>query len=120
MATVSPGAKLGSTAPYSYAQCLLAEAGTAQPRTLANAFQQAVSPNGRGVLANSYDALGHYVAAMDAMYGAQTERRLAAMPPANGAHDAVDRLADAVGVPTKTPVSDVAAWAAERVQGGAA
>jgi hypothetical protein len=60
VSTVSPGAKLGSTAPYSYAQCLLAEAGNAQPRTLANAFQQPVSKNSNGVLANSYHALGSY------------------------------------------------------------
>jgi CRISPR system Cascade subunit CasC len=38
IATVSPGAKLGSTAPYSYAHLMLVEFGKAQPRTLANAF----------------------------------------------------------------------------------
>ena len=38
IATVSPGAKLGSTAPHSYAHMMLAEASNAQPRTLANAF----------------------------------------------------------------------------------
>ncbi len=40
MATVSPGAKRGSTAPYAYAELVLLERGTAQPRTLANAFLQ--------------------------------------------------------------------------------
>ncbi|MCG3194226.1 MAG: CRISPR system Cascade subunit CasC [Thermoanaerobaculia bacterium] len=42
VATVSPGAKLGSTAPYAYAHLVLAEAGTAQPRSLANAFLRPV------------------------------------------------------------------------------
>src|SRR3546814_413592 len=38
IATVSPGAKRGSTAPYGYAEILLVEAGARQPRSLANAF----------------------------------------------------------------------------------
>ena len=39
IATVSPGAKLGSTAPYGYADLMLIEAGGRQPRSLANAFR---------------------------------------------------------------------------------
>ena len=39
IATVSPGAKLGSTAPYGYADLMLIEAGVRQPRSLANAFR---------------------------------------------------------------------------------
>ena len=39
IATVSPGAKLGSTAPYSYASWMLAEAGDCQPRSLGEAFR---------------------------------------------------------------------------------
>ena len=106
MTTVSPGAKRGSTAPYSHAQCLLAEVGTAQPRTVANAFQKAVPTE--DVLAHSYDALGQYVAEMDGMYGQQTERRLAAMGPMNG-------LTDAVGVNTTTPVPEIAKWTAHQI-----
>src|SRR5690606_1785398 len=34
----SPGAKKGSTAPYAWADFLLLEVGSVQPRTLANAF----------------------------------------------------------------------------------
>lgn len=113
MATVSPGAKLGSTAPYAYAQCLLAEAGTAQPRTLANAFQQAVSMNSGGVVANSYRALASYVSDMDQMYGARAERKLAAMGPADG-------LVKAAKVDSTVSVDDVATWAAGRIGGGAA
>lgn len=44
VATVSPGAKRGSTAPYAYADLVLVEAGERQPRTLANAFRDPVQP----------------------------------------------------------------------------
>jgi CRISPR system Cascade subunit CasC len=39
IATVSPGAKLGSTAPYGYASWMMVEAGDRQPRSLAEAFR---------------------------------------------------------------------------------
>ena len=106
MTTVSPGAKRGSTAPYSHAQCLFAEVGTAQPRTLANAFQKAV-PTG-DVLAHSYDALGTYVSEMDGMYGMQTDRKLAAMGAVNG-------LPGAVGVSDTTSVPTIARWTADQI-----
>ena len=38
IATVTPGAKLGSTAPYSRARFMLVEAGSSQPYSLADAF----------------------------------------------------------------------------------
>ena len=43
IAEVSPGAKLGSTAPYSRAELMLVEAGDRQPRSLAAAFRKPVS-----------------------------------------------------------------------------
>ena len=42
IATVSPGAKLGPTAPYSYADLVLVEAGYRQPRSLAGAYRRPV------------------------------------------------------------------------------
>jgi CRISPR system Cascade subunit CasC len=42
VATVSPGAKKGSTAPYAFAETMLIESGRRQPRTLANAFRTPV------------------------------------------------------------------------------
>lgn len=105
--TVSPGAKLGSTAPYSRAQALLVEAGTAQPRTLANAFQTPASRE--NVLQDSYRKLGKYVAQMDGMYGVDTERRLAAMGDAEG-------LADAVKVDELHSVPEIADWAANLIR----
>jgi len=110
MATVSPGAKLGSTAPYSYAQCLFAESGTAQPRTLANAFQSPAQT--RDVLENSYDKLGRYVDEIDQMYGVQTDRRLAAMGP-------TETLTGRLKVDDTTTVPDIAAWTANQIQGAA-
>ncbi|NBB75114.1 MAG: type I-E CRISPR-associated protein Cas7/Cse4/CasC [Bacteroidetes bacterium] len=106
MTTVSPGAKLGSTAPYAHAQCLLAESGTAQPRTLANAFQEA-APN-QNVLEASYEKLGAYMHEMDGMYGHTTARKLAAMGPVNG-------LPEQVGVDDTTTVPDIAQWTANQI-----
>jgi len=107
MATVSPGAKLGSTAPYSYAQCLFAEAGSAQPRTLANAFQTPAPT--QNVLENSYEKLGRYVDEIDQMYGVQTDRRLAAMGPTDG-------LTDRLKVDDTTTVPALAEWTANQIQ----
>ena len=80
VATVSPGAKLGSTAPHAFAQVVLAEAGRAQPRTLANAYFDAVA--GRGsLLTSAYEALAGHVKELDEMYGLTTERAVAAIGP---------------------------------------
>ena len=46
VAEVSPGAKLGSTAPYSRAALMLLEAGDRQPRSLAEAFREPCPPEG--------------------------------------------------------------------------
>lgn len=107
--TVSPGAKLGSTAPYSRAQTLMVESGTAQPRTLANAFQQSVNEE-PDVLENSYRALGSYVSELDQMYGRRNERTLAGI-------GSIESLADAVGVDGSSTVPEVAEWAAGKVRG---
>lgn len=78
LATVSPGAKLGSTAPYAHAECVLAEVGTAQPRTLANAFIRPVrcEPD---LISETYQALATYLASHRKMYGVRGQNRLAAM-----------------------------------------
>ena len=107
MTKVSPGAKLGSTAPYAHAELLLAEAGRSQPRTLANAFQSAVPK--KNVLAGSYKQLGAYVSEMDDMYGQTTERRLAARGPVN-------ELPEDVGVTDTSSVPGIADWAASMVR----
>jgi CRISPR system Cascade subunit CasC len=79
IATVSPGAKKGSTAPYAYADLLLVESGTRMPRTLANAFLQAVKPGPRGDLRMAaVVALAAHLDEFDRMYGRKEERRIAA------------------------------------------
>ena len=64
IAEVSPGAKLGSTAPYSRASFLLVEAGDRQPRSLAEAFRKACSAN-TGV---AIGALAAHLTSLDLAY----------------------------------------------------
>ncbi len=105
IATVSPGAKLGSTAPYAHAAMVLAESGNAQPRTLANAFLAPVHARGE-LLAASYRALARHLEELDGMYGRSTARRLAALGPDETLLARVDESLDLPGL---------ARWAAEVV-----
>jgi CRISPR system Cascade subunit CasC len=66
IATITPGAKKGSTAPYGYAELMLVETGTAQPRSLAGAFRNPVAKTG-GVAA-AVTALAKQLAAFDVAY----------------------------------------------------
>lgn len=75
--TVTPGAKLGSTAPYSYADFVLAEMGERQPRSLANAFADPVELGQGKLLANSLDRIEKYVSSLDDMYGPHEKRYVA-------------------------------------------
>jgi CRISPR system Cascade subunit CasC len=75
IATVTPGAKKGSTAPYAYADMMLLELGDAQPRSLAGAFRNPVPRDG-DVLAGALKALSGQLSAFDIAYGG-TERRAA-------------------------------------------
>jgi CRISPR system Cascade subunit CasC len=93
MATVSPGAKRGSTAPYAYSEFVLLERGPEQPRTLANAFLEPVRANGTNVLAESAARLLGYRRRMADMYGTD----------------------DRDGVATVSTIHDVSADGLERV-----
>lgn len=73
IATVSPGAKRGSTAPYAYADLMLVETGNRQPRSLAGAFRKAVPTSG-DVFANALDAMRDHLSRLDAAYGGQESR----------------------------------------------
>lgn len=112
VATVSPGAKLGSTAPHSYAHLVMAEVGSAQPRTLANAFLKPVTTTTSqpDLVENAYRAMGQHVAELDHMYGSSFTRRLAGLGSA-------DRLADAVRTPGVMSLSALAQWIAAEVRG---
>lgn len=72
--SVSPGAKLGSTAPYSRAELVLLEAGTQQPRTLANAFLEAVDAR-NATMPRAVDRMGQYLKRVDEMYGVTADLR---------------------------------------------
>jgi len=97
----SPGAKKGSTAPYAWADLLLLEAGTAQPRSLANAFLEAVPAKG-DVRQQAAERMLAYLGKLDAMYGANSQRQLAttlslssplaAQPVENAVRAALDAL----------------------------
>jgi CRISPR system Cascade subunit CasC len=67
---VSPGAKLGSTAPYARAECVMMECGDSQPRSLANAFLKPIRPRSvANPMAESITAMASYLSALDNMYG---------------------------------------------------
>lgn len=108
MATATPGAKLGSTAPYSAAHLLLAEAGDDQPRTLANAFMDPVQTQGSGLLDGAYGSLANYVRELDRTYQPPAGRALAAL-------SLTSALREALGEPR--PLAKVAGWCAEQVLG---
>lgn len=82
ISTVSPGAKRGSTAPYAYSHLVLVEGGSAQPRTLQNAFIEPVRTAGDLVHA-TYAVMQQHLADLDAMYG-KNERRAHAGLATNG------------------------------------
>ena len=104
IATVSPGAKLGSTAPYGYADLMLIEAGSRQPRSLANAFRTPVKAR----TAAAVDALASHLSKLDAAYGAGESRRVMAVDDCELPQ--AERLC----------LDDLAAWVAQAVRNGEA
>lgn len=100
IATVSPGAKLGSTAPYSYAGWMLVEAGDWQPRSLAEAFRTPTKPD----MAAAEDAVQRHLERLDEAYGISNERRWMS-------------VSGACSVPGAERVSmdQLATWAGERI-----
>lgn len=73
IATVSPGAKRGPTAPYGYAAWMLVEAGDRQPRSLAEAFREPCKPAHRTV---AQKAVQQYLEKLDAVYETGEVRKL--------------------------------------------
>ena len=104
IATVSPGAKLGSTAPYTCADLMLIEAGSHQPRSLANAFRTPA----KAQVEDAAKQLSNHLAKLDAAYGTRESRRVMTVedcePPGS------ERL----------PMDDLAAWVADAVRSGTA
>lgn len=98
IATVSPGAKKGSTAPYAYAELMLVECGRRQPRSLAGAFRKPVRAGRDGDLGEAaVAALDRQLGRLDAGYGAGETRAhlmiMEAAAPAFGERRSLDDLA---------------------------
>lgn len=72
IAEVSPGAKLGSTAPYGRASLMLLEAGDRQPRSLAEAYRRPGTPDAEGAAA----ALRAHLTRLDEAYDTAEERHV--------------------------------------------
>jgi CRISPR system Cascade subunit CasC len=105
IATVSPGAKKGSTAPYAYAELMLVEAGKRQPRSLAGAFRTAVDLKSNDLLGSATTRIAEQLRQFDGAYG-QAERRAALCTTD----------LDLPGIAHTTPLDDLAAWAAAAVR----
>ncbi len=103
IATVSPGAKKGSTAPYAYADVVFVESGSRQPRSLSNAFREAARPT----VADATARLEAHLSRLDAMYGAKETRRLSAL----------DAQATLPGAPAVVPLDALAQSLAAEVAG---
>ena len=100
IATVSPGAKRGSTAPYAVADLVLIEAGTRQPRSLANAFRSPTSAQ----VNDATDHLSVYLGKIDAAYGSREVRRFTSVEDCDVPK--ADRLC----------LDDLSSWAAGAVR----
>ena len=83
IATVSPGAKRGSTAPFDWAKFMLVEAGDWQPRSLAGAFHDALPLEVKGntdtIRQRAVTRITQEISAMDEAYGAPLARRFLAL-----------------------------------------
>jgi len=79
IATVSPGAKRGSTAPFEWAKFLLVEVGDWQPRSLAGAFQNALPLNQPAIREAAVQMISDEIGKLDDAYGAPLDRRFLAL-----------------------------------------
>jgi len=90
IATVSPGAKLGATAPHASSDFVLLETGGQQPRSLANAYLQALQLSApkldddeevkarKHPMQKAINGLASYLHGLNGMYGKTADSRHAA------------------------------------------
>ena len=93
IAEVSPGAKLGSTAPYSRASFMLLETGDRQPRSLAEAYRVACAPNVEAAVS----ALSAHLAALDEAYATGERRQVMSLTKTDVPGTERGSLADLAG-----------------------
>lgn len=108
IATVSPGAKRGSTAPFDWAKFMLVEAGDWQPRSLAGAFQNALDTRDGHIRERAVERLANELQRHDSAYGAPSERRFLSVDdcPVPGA--------------ARLPLASLTEWVQDRIVSGAA
>ena len=102
IATVSPGAKLGSTAPYACADLMLIEAGSRQPRSLANAYRTPSRPQ----IAEATGALSGFLGKLDNAYGVNETRRVMSVEDCD------------IPAAQRLNLDDLASWAADAIRNG--
>ena len=110
IATVSPGAKRGSTAPFDWAKFMLVEIGDWQPRSLAGAFHDALplaDSSQRPLRERAAACLGVEIAKLDQAYGAPLSRGLMTL--------------DAIEIPMaqRLSLNELATWTATTLVKGA-
>ncbi len=106
IATVSPGAKRGSTAPFEWAKFMLVEAGDWQPRSLAGAFQNALDTRGARIRERAVEQLSGELQRLDAAYGAPCERRFLSVDDVQ------------VAGAQRMPLAALTQWVQERIASG--
>ena len=111
IATVSPGAKRGSTAPFDWAKFMLVEAGDWQPCSLAGAFHNALPLEDKAstgtIRQRAVARMTQEISAMDEAYGAPLARRFLAL-------DAVE-----IAGAKRDNLTELGKWASEIVRQGA-
>ena len=101
IAEVSPGAKLGSTAPYGRASFMLLEAGDRQPRSLAEAYRQPCTAH----IETAVSKLCAHLTKLDTAYATGEARRAMSLAsedvPGAGPGSLADLAAWAKGLPNE-------------------
>ncbi len=105
IATVTPGAKLGPTAPYGYASWMLVEAGDRQPRSLAEAYREPCKPD-RFV---ATQAAGQFLKKVDGLYETGETRRFISVEET-----------EVAGAEQSESLRELASWAGAVVEAGSA
>ena len=104
IAEVSPGAKLGSTAPYGYAELMLVEAGERQPRSLSGAFRKPWPPR----TDEAIEYLSSHLQRLDDAYATGEARRF--MSLGDGELPGAQRLS----------LPELAGWISQAIKNGEA
>ncbi len=104
IAEISPGAKRGSTAPYSRASLMLLEAGDRQPRSLAEAYRTPCAPE----LKAAAQALAAHLSKLDEVYATGEQRRLLSIADVPFAGAESGSLADIADWARKLPQQSTA------------